>query len=208
MRSLRELIDPGGRSLAFHINRLQAKLDDLRQRLREAAARLLGDTVTQVVQEIIERLLEATHTSPPPVYEQPDYRRDMPYWAERDPAEDDYGPQDVYLHEDPEEYRPQREPEESRPQREPEAASVPCVARWRKALAFGLRAAAWWMQRRSGGSSLAVAVGFGATATAVVLAGGPLTLAGASLAASALGLAGIDSLVHAGTATLGVLGVA
>jgi hypothetical protein len=132
----------------------------------------------------------------------------VPHWARPDPAEDDYGPDDVYLREDPEEYRPQREAEEYRPQREPEAASVPCASRWRKAVAFGLRAAAWWLQRRTGGSSLAVAVGFGATATAVVLAGGPLTLAGASLAASALGLAGFDSLVHAGTATLGVLGVA
>ena len=192
MRTLRSLIDPAGRSLAFQISRLQAKLDDLRERLREAASRLLGETVADVVQQVVHGLLTPTCPVLPPAYPPSNYRPDSPLWGRRDSPEDLYDPDAVYRRDDPEDYTPE-------PETEPEPETR-CVSRWRKALAVGLRAASWWLQRRTGRSSLAVAIGLGATATAVFLAGGPLTLAGAGLAASALSLAGLDSLIASGMA--------
>jgi hypothetical protein len=201
MPSLRALIDPAGRSLAYHVSRLQAKLDDLRQRLRETAARLLGETVADVVEQVVRGLLAAPVPNSPLPYRSRDYRPDRPRWADPDSPDHLYDPHAEYRRDDLDEDMPEREPE---PEPEPE---TPRVSRWRQALAIGLRAAAWWLQRWTGRSSLGVALGLGATVTAVVLAGGPLTLAGAGLVASALGLAGLVSIVQSGMAVLAVPGV-
>src|ERR1700722_7001040 len=97
MPSLRSLIDPAGRSLAHHVSRLQAKLDDLRERLREAAARMLGETVANVVEQVVPNLL-----APPgdpdlaPAFRPRDYRdyrrSDPPSWADPDSPESMYDP--------------------------------------------------------------------------------------------------------------------
>ncbi len=200
MPSLRSLIDPAGRSLTFHVNRLKARLDELRERLRETAARLLGETVAGVVEQTVRNLLTMpVTTAPPPVYRPRDYRA-PPGWADPDSADYLYDPHDphgIYRREEFEEREPEPEPAA-------EPAESPRVSRWRQALAIGLRAAAWWLQRWTGGSSLGVALGLGITATAVVLAGGPATVAGAGLLASALGLTGLVTVIHSGMAAFAV----
>ncbi len=200
MPSLRSLIDPAGRSLAHHVSRLQAKLDDLRERLREAAARMLGETVANVVEQVVRELLapgpDLAPVNRPRDYR--DYRRsDLPSWADPDSPEsmyDPHNPHAAYRRDDPDDDDDVPEPES-----EPE---TPRLSRWRQALAIGLRTAAWWLQRWTGRSSLGMALGLGATATAVVLVGGPLTIAGAGLIASTLGLAGLASIVHTGMAAM------
>jgi hypothetical protein len=188
MPSLRSLIDRSGRSLAYHIDRLQARLDELRERLRDAASQMLSETVADVVRQVLRSLLSvprleflADSTPPEPI-------QDVPYWHRPAAYESMYDPAAMYADEDLEQFTP--------PPPEPQTApETPRVSRWRTALAVGLRAASWWLERQTGRSAVAVALGLGATATAVVLAGGPLTLAGAGLAASALGLAGLPSLI-------------
>jgi hypothetical protein len=208
MRSLRSLIDRSGRSLTFHVDRLQSKLDELRERLREAASRLLGETMGDVVQQVVHGLLAAPGHDPIPAYqprdypeyepreyEPGDYPSDIPSWRQSAASERYCEPSSAYRRDDPEDFPP------APPEPEPEL-ETPRVSRWRRALAVGLRAASWWMQRRTGRSSLAAALGIGATATAVMLAGGPLTWAGAGLAVSALSLAGLGSMLSSGLATV------
>jgi hypothetical protein len=198
MRSLRALIDPAGRSLACHVSRLKAKLDDLRERLREATARLLGETVADVVEQAVRGLLASPYPDLPPTLPPHSYPHDAPLWGHPEAPEDPYDPESLYRHDDP------GEPE-GVPTPAPE---TPRLSRWRQALAVGLRAAAWWLQRWTGRSSLGVALGVGVTATAVVLAGGPLTVAGAGLVASAIGLACLVVIVQSGAAMLAVPGLA
>jgi hypothetical protein len=200
MPSLRSLIDPAGRSLDYHVSRLKARLDEMRERIRETAARLLGETVANVVEQTVRNLLTMPVTTErPPVYRSRDYRA-PPSWADPDSPDYLYDPHDphgIYRRDELDEPEPEPEPET-----EPEES--PRVSRWRQALAIGLRAAAWWLQRWTGGSSLGVALGLGITATAVVLAGGPATMAGAGLLASALGLTGLVAIIHSGMAALAV----
>ncbi len=160
MPSLRSLIDPAGRSLAHHVSRLQAKLDDLRERLREAAARMLVETVATVVEQVVRELLapgpDLAPATRPRDYR--DYRRsDLPSWVDPDSPEyyDPHNPHAVYRRDDSDDDVPE-------PESEPE---TPRLSRWRQALAIGLRAAAWWLQRWTGRSSLGIALGLGATAT-------------------------------------------
>jgi hypothetical protein len=154
-----------------------------------------------VVQQVVQRLLATPIPTLPPMYRPRDYDPDTPVWARPDPAEDLYDPQARYERDYIDEPEPEPGPE---PEPEPE---TPRVSRWRQALAVGLRAAAWWLQRWTGGSAISVAVGIGATATVVVLAGGPLTVAGAGLLASALGLSSLVALIHSGAALLAVPGI-
>jgi hypothetical protein len=195
------MIDPEGRSLAYHVRRLKAKLEELRERLREATARLLSETVADVVQQVVRRLLATPLPALPPAYRPAMYDPDTPPWARPDPDDDLYDPQARYERNYLDETEPEPDPE---PASEPETAQV---SRWRQALAVGLRAAAWWLQRWTGRSAIGTAVGVGVTATAVVLAGGPWTMAGAGLLASALGLSGLVALIHSGAALLAVPGI-
>ena len=154
MPSLRSLIDPAGRSLAFHIRRLQGKLEDLRERVRDAVSRLLGETVADAVQQVVYRLLTPSVCDPPPsspfspYYAWPAYRSDVPSWDREDGLGPDYDPNglDDELREPP--------PSEPAPRAAPRS-------RWMRALSCGLRAAAWWLQRHSSPVSPIVAVGLG-----------------------------------------------
>ena len=101
MPTLRSLIDPAGRSLALHVTRLQAKLDDMRERLREAAARMLGETVANVVEQVVRELLATPGLNQAPEYRPHDYRdyrnyrrSDVPSWADPESPEDMYDPHD------------------------------------------------------------------------------------------------------------------
>jgi hypothetical protein len=195
MPSLRSLIDPAGRSLAYHVRRLKAKLEDLRERIRETLSRLLGETAGDVVQRVVNALLATGPTTPPP-YLPHDYARDGPYWNHPDAPDQHYAHEEYYEPGGPD-YDDDEPPE---PTPEPSRFS-----RWRQALTVGLRATTWWLQQHTGRSSLLVAIGLGVATMAGVLAGGPWTVAGATLAASALSLAGVDAFIHSGVAVLAAL---
>src|SRR5271166_6418379 len=100
MPSLRSLIDPGGGSLGFHVRRLQTKLEGLRQRLREATARLLGETVANVVEQVVHRMLDPAGVPDPDPPRRPrDYEPNSPLWHRPDVPDYDYDPDSAYLHE-------------------------------------------------------------------------------------------------------------
>jgi len=72
-------------------------------------------------------------------------------------------------------------------------------------VAVGLRAAAWWLQTRSGRYRLLAALGVGGVAAAAALAGGPVWVAGTGLAASVLGMAGVGSVLRSACSALDYL---
>lgn len=55
--SIRSMIDPGGRLLARHLNRLSETLETFRERLREVVSSAIGDTVAGVVRETVRTIL-------------------------------------------------------------------------------------------------------------------------------------------------------
>jgi hypothetical protein len=195
MPSLRSLIDPAGRSLAYHVRRLKAKLEDLRVRIRETLSRLLGETAGDVVQRVVHALLATAPTTPPP-YLPREYARDGPFWDHPDAPDQHLASEDYYEpgYPDYDDGEP-LEPTSERTR----------FSRWRQALTAGLRTTAWWLQQRTGRSSLLVAIGLGFATMVGVLASGPWTVAGATLAASALSLAGVDAFIHSGVAVLAAL---
>src|SRR5438270_353530 len=64
MRSLRSLIDPGGRMLAQYLDRLRDTLDTLGTRVRDAVSSAVGETVAGVVRETVRAVLDAPPTHP------------------------------------------------------------------------------------------------------------------------------------------------
>jgi hypothetical protein len=194
MPSFRSLIDPRGRTLGYHLDRLRRTLDGYRERLRQALAGALGEAVSDFVREAVTALLdEARSTRPPPSYtprhyhpySSPGYRREDP----RDEYDRDYIPLD-----DEDDYDSPTRHAEARP------------LNWPLALAVGMRTSAWWLERRTGRRSLLVSLGLGAVTCAWVLRGGPLMVACLGLLASALSLAGLDALARYGAELLRQLG--
>ena len=83
----------------------------------------------------------------------------------------------------------------------PSANSVSRAERWRRAVAAGLHAAAWWLRRHPGEVSLLTALTVGALAGLAVLAGPVSGIAG--LLVSALGLDSLLELVRSASTLLG-----
>jgi hypothetical protein len=185
MRSFRSLIDPGGRPLAHHLDRLRQTLEGYRERLREALAGALSETVGDLVRDVLVALLqEADAGQPARPYAPRPYRPPSAPYGWREGPEDEYDPDDI---------PPDDEDDDRAP---PASGSAPSP--WPLALAVGLRTAAWWLQHRPGRRCLVIALGLGAAACAWVLRGGPLSAAGLALLTSALGLAALDGLAGAG----------
>jgi hypothetical protein len=57
MPSIRSMLDPGGRLLARHLNRLSETLETFSARLREAVSSAVGETVAGVVRETVRSIL-------------------------------------------------------------------------------------------------------------------------------------------------------
>jgi hypothetical protein len=91
------------------------------------------------------------------------------------------------------------------PRRSPAAPELR-PARWPEALAAGLRAAAWWLEGRTGKRSCLVALGIGTGTVATFLAGGRLSATGLRLALAVLGLTGLQALLRDGMRGLGTFG--
>jgi hypothetical protein len=186
MRSLRSLIDPGGRSLAFHLDRLRRTLDELGGRLRSSLAAAVSQTAANVVRDAIEALLVSAAAPIRPVLRQR-YDTQRSSW-------DDFDDRYDY---DPEDYLPGDDPYDPLPPRRsqtPAAPQAPRQARWSQAAAAGLQAAAWWLQGRPGRLSCLIALVIGSGAAVAFLAGGSLTATGITVVLSVLSVTSLQVL--------------
>jgi hypothetical protein len=206
MRKLRSLIDPGGRSLIYHLDRLRQTLDALTTRLRAAVAEAVSQAAAGVVRDTIQGML-----ADPAVRERPRYRAD---YGPRRNSWDDYDGPGPYGHDPERPYRhdPDRpygyretrydddddvydSPSPRRPPTNPESRNL-TPSRWSQALAAGLRAAAWWLQDRTGMTACLVALGIGSSASLAFLFGGMATASGISVVLSLLSLTGLQALLN------------
>jgi hypothetical protein len=180
-----------GRSLLAHLDRLCATLDALSERLRDAVAQALGQTIAGTVQEAVRAVLgESGHAA--------EVSGGSP-WSKA-PLASPWGyPEDWSDPDDPDSPWAERGPPE--PSSQQPAICLPSTyepTRWHQALAVGCEAAAWWLRSQFGRLSAwaAVAVGLAAAATA--------RLAGARRTASLLSLLALAQTDHAGATLLSV----
>jgi hypothetical protein len=186
-------------SLGGHLRRLRSSLDTVAEQAREAVARAIGRTVADAVSEAVDSALAPAERRPDAYSpDRPTYpsRRASPLW--NDPDESRWGRQD----EDRDPYRRAHDDDPDPYADDPgeELAETPQPRRRRlgRALAAGLQAAAWWLNRHPGGLSVVVAVSLGLVAGTAALvrdtAVGPT-----GLVAAALGLLALDGLVRSGS---------
>jgi hypothetical protein len=191
--------------LSRHLGRLRQGLDDLGEQLREAAARAVGRSAGDAVSEAVHAALGGpggqARPAPAPAHgltRHPsswDAADDPSWWGEAEEvgpggqlADDDLGDRRYFDH------YPERD-------EGPVAPGGQHSARWARAVAAGLQAAAWWVQRHPGRASLLAALAVGAAAGLVSLLGHAAGAAG--LVASALGLACLADLARSLGALLG-----
>jgi hypothetical protein len=206
MPSWSTLLTPLRHSLAGHLGRLGRSFEALAGQVREAIARSIGRTVAETVAEAVQAALAASPADPelPPPYP----GRPPPLWDEADgPAwrdATDY-PRDSDRPRDP--YAPDDDPWDQKdpdaPLPDGDAPSQPRACPWRRAVAAGCRAAAWWLELHPGPWSPVVAVGAGVVAGAAALVRGSAVFGGAGVAAAVLGLLALLDAVHGGAALLG-----
>jgi hypothetical protein len=190
----------GGR-LAPHVTQLRRGLASLGERLRQSIASSVGRTVADVVSEAVDAAL-ATPDDQAGSY-RPSRPTSLPVrshdwwddpgessWPRREETYGDYG-------------RTSRNYDDADQESDegPHSQDDPKPTRLGRALAAGLQAAGWWLQRHRGRLSLVVAAGVGlAAGVAALLDGGPFGLAG--LVASALGLLALDGVLRSGAEAL------
>jgi hypothetical protein len=172
--------------LARHLRRLQQHLDAVGEQLREAVATVVGRTVAEAVGEAVFDAL-APYAGPSATESRyyPAWRRDTSSSSCRDPYT--YDSYDDSRYEDDSEYRSS-------------LGDEPHARRWRRAMAAGLQAAAWWLRRHPGQVSLMAALTVGTVAGLAVLASHVRVLA--TWVMSALGLAYLLDLVRLSSALL------
>jgi hypothetical protein len=200
MRSLRSLIDPGGRSLIYHLDRLRATLDALIARLRSSIAEAISQSAAGVVRDTIQGLLASPASQTRPRYHD-DYDPRRSSWDDFDDGYGYRGPR--YDDDDGDVYD---RPYPRGPQASP-GSRTPRMMRWSHAIAAGLRTAAWWLQDRTGAKACLVALGIGGAASVVFLFGGMVTASGISLVLSVLSLTGLQALLNDHDRRVNSLGV-
>ena len=184
-------------ALAGHIGRLRATLDLLGERLRDAVARAVGQSVADAAHDAVHSLLAASPADPDPFAEPSYARASSSVWYDdgrraarswHDDPDDPYrSPSADDLEEDPPEDAP-GPPERS--------------GRWGLALAVGCQATAWWLRRQTGRLTALQAVSVGLASAVAAFFAGPMLMAGAGLAGSALTLAVLSDAVGSGAAAL------
>jgi hypothetical protein len=187
--------------LAPHVSQLRRGLASLGERLRQSIAgsvsRMVADVVTEAVDAALatpddqaDRYRSSRSTSLP--VRSRDWWDDPgeSSWPRREETYGDYGR--TYGDYD---NAGQDHDEQPGPTDHPKPTHLG------RALAVGVQAAGWWMQRHRGRLSLVVAAGVGVAAgLAALLDGGPFGLAG--LVASALGLLALDGVIRSGAEAL------
>jgi hypothetical protein len=196
------------RSLGGHLGRLGRSFEGLAGQVREAIARGVGRTVAEAVAEAVHAALADSPADaglppappsypgrPPPSWDESDgpaWRDAADYQGRPDRPRDPYAPDDDRWNEgDPD-----------TPPPDDDAPSGPRARPWRRAVAAGCRAAAWWLELHPGPWSPVVAVGVGLVAGAAALARGAPVLGGAGVAAAVLGLLALLDAVRGGAALL------
>jgi hypothetical protein len=170
-----------GRSLAAHLDHLRCTIDALAGRLRDAVAQAVGQSVAGTVREVVRALLG---TGPP--------ERESPFAATRTPEPSAWWRDEQERRWPVTRANPWSYDEEDEPDRfdssTPPGDAVP--ARWCRALAAGLEAAAWWLRRQVGKPSLLAALAVG------LIFAGLAWLVSPHLAGSALALAALAGLIR------------
>ncbi len=177
------LLKAGGRALALRLDRLRKTIRTVAARLRDSIARLLGDTLTDTLRDVIHTVLDGPvpcgPVGYPPIYCGDRYvpgtyrrsyddedalaswmRQDDPGWVDPEAAydePDDHGGAAVAT---------------------PTATERPA---WSVATEVGLRASAWWLRRGPGSRTLLGGLAAGAVIASLALPGGPWALAGLRL---------------------------
>ena len=187
------------RILAGHVGRLRDTLDLLRERLREAVARAVGQAAAGAAQDAVESLLvESPSASGPPA--DPYYRPSPGGWydpdRDRSPSWDD-DRHDSYRRDPDDDF------EEGPPGRDESPAPAQSAGRrWGLALAVGCQAAAWQLRRSVGRLAALKALGVGLASTLAAYVAGPVLVASAGLAGSALALAALSDAARGWAAAL------
>ena len=188
------------RILAGHVGRLRDTLDLLRERLREAVARAVGQAAAGAAQDAVESLLaESPSPSVPPA--DPYYARPSSGgWYDPDrhrPPSWDDDPDDPYRRQEDDGYeeRPLDGGDSPPPVQSP-------GRRWGLALAVGCQAAAWQLRRGVGRLAALKALGLGLASALAAYVAGPVLLASAGLAGSALALAALSDAARSWAAAL------
>jgi hypothetical protein len=198
MTAFTSWLTPARRSLGDHLGRLRRSFDSLAEQVREAIARAIGRTVAEAVSEAVDAALAPAEDSFPPAHPTYPSRRPSRPWEDSDESrwgrqEEDHNPYRRAYADDPADRDPYADDLD-----EPAEAPGPRRGRLGRALAAGLQAAGWWLNRHPGRLSVVVAVGLGVAAAAAALvrdtAAGP-----AGLVAAALGLLALDGLVRSGS---------
>jgi hypothetical protein len=164
---------------------LRCTLDDLRDRVRDAALQAVGLSVAGAVRESLRAFLEGVANRPP---EGPSsWPRSLPSWQQPEGLFNDQSDPDDHRYE-----RDQRgwyahddlddEPPPRPPQTEP--AEEPRPSRWRQALAIGCSAVAWQLRRPADRVSNLTTIGVGlASALSAYVIGPALIVSALSLVA-------------------------
>jgi hypothetical protein len=184
--------------LAPHVTQLRRGLASLGDRLRQSIANSVGRTVADVVSEAVDAALATPDDQADPY--RPSRSTSLPVrsrdWWDRagestwDRPEENYDP-----------YGRTYDDEDQHLDEERRSHDDPNPGRLGRALAAGLQAAGWLLQRHRGRLSLVVAAGVGlAAGLAALLDGGPFGIAG--LVASALGLLALDGVIRSSSDAL------
>jgi hypothetical protein len=172
-----------GRSLAANLDHLRFTIDALAGRLRDAVAQAVGQSVAGTVREAVRILLGTGPPEPESPYASTRSSEPSAWW--RDDPDRRWPVTRANPWSDP--YDDEEEPDRfdaSMPSDHPEPA------RWYRALAAGLEAAAWWLRRTVGKPSLLAALAIG------LIFAGLAWLVGPHLAGSALALAALAGLIR------------
>jgi hypothetical protein len=181
-----------GRLVRRHLDRLQASLETLGERLREAVSRVVGEAVADTVRELVRVLVSTPATAPFP--RAPEVLRED--WEERSWHDPYRQPWD-----DVDEDEPLAAYDDIVPAASPEALPVP--ARWSRAASVGCQAAAWWLRRQTGRFPVFTTLALGLAAALTAYVAGPLVVAGgAGVLGAVLGLLHLAQNVESGAEAL------
>jgi hypothetical protein len=188
--------------LSRYLGQLRQNLDAVGEQMREAVAHAVGRSVADGISEAVYETLVSHAAASAPQSPVARYATELSSPGGRNGDEPMCERQtDAALWRD--RYRDDDPPpaiEEAEPHEVPSGANESRTRRWLQALAAGVQAAAWWLQRRRGPVSFGAALTV-STIAAVAALVGPLEPF-AAMAASALGLASLLELLRAASQLL------